>query len=142
MGVPHLPPVLFQVRTGAKAHPSNYEAEPDVRGKWCVGTFGAVGLPESRNANKLRVAAIERRVIVGSPNARLSRFVAAAVRVARDYDSDIDVGYGGREADAKRVLEYLMVLGKARRGEQVLVRAEGKDAGEAIEAYAKPVEGE
>ncbi len=51
-------------------------------------------MPESRNANKLRGAAIERRVIVGSPNARLSRFVAAAVRVARDYGSDITVGYG------------------------------------------------
>ncbi len=73
--------------------------------------------------------AIERRVIVGSPNARLSRFVAAAVRVARDYDSDIDVGYGEREADTKRVLEYLMVLGKARRGEQVLVRPNGKMPG-------------
>ncbi len=85
--------------------------------------------------------AIERRVIVGSPSARLSRFVAAAVRVARSYDSDITVGYAGREADAKRVLESLMVLGKARRGEGVLVRAEGKDPGEAIGAYAKLVEG-
>ena len=86
--------------------------------------------------------AIERRVILGSPNARLSRFVAAAVRVARDYDSDIDVGYGEREADTKRVLEYLMVLGKARRGEEVLLRAKGEDAGEAVEAYAQLVEGE
>ena len=86
--------------------------------------------------------AVERRVIVGSPNARLSRFVAAAVRVARSYDSDITVGYGVREADAKGVLESLMVLGKARRGEQVLVRAEGEDAGEAVEAYAQLVEGE
>jgi phosphotransferase system HPr-like phosphotransfer protein len=78
--------------------------------------------------------AIERRVIVGSPNATLSRFVAAAVRVARGYGSDMTVGYGGREADAKRVLESLMVLGKARRGEWILVRAEGRDAGEATEA--------
>ena len=86
--------------------------------------------------------AVERRVIVGSPDARLSRFAAAAVRVARDHGSDITVGYGEKEADAKRVLESLMVLGKARRGEEILVRAEGKDAGEAIEAYAKLVEGE
>ncbi len=78
---------------------------------------------------------------MGSPSARLSRFVSAAVRVARDYDSDITVSYGGREADAKRVLESLMVLGKARRGEEILVRAEGEDAGEAIEAYAKLVGG-
>ncbi len=60
---------------------------------------------------------IERNVIVGNPYARLSRFVAATVRVARHYDADITVGYGGREADAKRVLESLAVLGKARRGE-------------------------
>jgi phosphotransferase system HPr (HPr) family protein len=90
----------------------------------------------------LRGVAIERRVIVGSPSARLSRFVAAAARVAREYDSNITMGYAGRKADAKRVLESLMVLGKARRGEQVLVRAEGEDAGEAIEAYAKLLEGE
>jgi hypothetical protein len=92
MGVPYLAPVPFQVRTGAKAHPSNYKVEPDVRGKWCVSTFGAVGVPESRNANKRRGFAIERRVIVGSPNVRLSRFVAAAVRLARSYDSDTTVG--------------------------------------------------
>ncbi len=86
--------------------------------------------------------AVERRVIVGSPNARLSRFVAAAVRVARSYRPEITVGYRGREADAKRVLESLMVLGKARRGEEVLLRAKGEDAGEAVEAYAQLVEGE
>ena len=114
MGVPPLPPVPFQVRTGAKAHPSNHQVEPDVRGKWCVGTFGAVGVLESRDANKRRGVAIERRVIVGSTSAALSSFVAAAVGVARGYDSDITVGYGGREADAKRVLESLSVLGKAR----------------------------
>ncbi len=55
-------------------------------------------------------------MIVESASARLSRFVAAAVWVGRTYDSDITVGYGEREADAKRVLESLMVLGKARRG--------------------------
>ena len=94
-------------------------------------------------AEKARVlVAVERRVIVGSPNARLSRFVAAAVGVARSYDSDITVGNRESEADAKRVLESPIVLGKARRGEQVLVRAEGRDAGEAMEAYAKLVEGE
>lgn len=82
--------------------------------------------------------AVERRVIVGSPDARLSRFVAAA---ARDYNSDTTVGYAGRAADAKRVLESLMVLGKARRGEEILVRAEGEDAGEAVEALARFLEG-
>ena len=116
MGVPHLPPVPLQVRTGAMARPSNHAAEPDVRGKWCVGTFEGVGVPESRNASRLRGYAIERRVIVGSPNARLSRFDAAAVWVARTYGSGIIVGYGSREADTERVLESLMVLGKARRG--------------------------
>ena len=70
MGVPHLPPAPLQVRTGAMAHPSNHEAEPDVRVRWCVGTFGAVGV--------------------------------------------ITVVYGGGEADAKKVLESLTVLGKSR----------------------------
>ena len=72
----------------------------------------------------------------------MSRFVAATVKLARDYDAAITVGYGGREADAKRVLESLMVLGKARRGEEVLVRVEGDDAGEAIDALARFLEGE
>jgi hypothetical protein len=70
-------------------------------------------VPESRNASKLRGFAIERRVVVGSPNARLSRFVAAAVTLARRYRPEITVGYRGREADAKRVLESLMVPGKS-----------------------------
>jgi phosphotransferase system HPr-like phosphotransfer protein len=34
-----------------------------------------------------------------------------------------------------------MVLGKARRGEGVLVRAEGRDAGEAIDALVRFLEG-
>ena len=141
-GCLHLVSVPFQVRTGAKAHPSNYEVGPDVRGKWCVGAFGTIGMPESRNTNKRSGFAIERGVIVGSPNARLSRFVAAAGGVARDYDSDITVGYGGREADARRVLETIMVLGEARRGEEIFVRAEGEDAGEAMDALARFLEGE
>ena len=62
----------------------------------------------------------------------MSRFVAAAVRVARDYDADISVGCGGREADAKRLLESLDVLGKPRIGDEVLLRAEGEDADEAL----------
>ncbi len=36
----------------------------------------------------------------------------------------------------------MAVLGKARRGEGVLVRAEGEDAGEALEALARFLEGE
>ena len=73
MGVPPLPPVPFQVRTDAMAHPSNHEARPDVTVRWCVGTFGAVGV--------------------------------------------ITVVYGGGEAVAKKVLESLTVLGKARHPE-------------------------
>ena len=94
-----------------------------------------------KKRKEVRGFAIERTVIVGSPNARLSRFVAAALGVARSYGSDITVGYAGREADAKGVLESLMVLGKARRGEGVLVRAEGRDAGEAIDALVRFLEG-
>lgn len=106
--------------------PSAYRCVPDflqnlyapgVRGKKCVGTFGAVGVLQSRNANNRRGFAVERGVIVGSTNSRLSRFVAAAARVAKSYDSGITMDYRRREADAKTVLESLMVLGKARRGE-------------------------
>ena len=44
-----------------------------------------------KKRKEVRGFAIERTVIVGSPNARLSRFVAAALGVARSYGSDITV---------------------------------------------------
>lgn len=115
-GVPHLPPGSPSSAYRCVPDFLQYPYAPDVSGRWCVGTLGDVGVPESRNANKLGDLAVERRVLVGSPNARLSRFVATSVRAARDYDSDITVGYEGREADVKSVQESMTVLGKVRRG--------------------------
>ena len=61
-------------------------------------------------------------------------FAAAAARFA----SDIRLGRGDREADAKSVL--LLLTLDVRQGDRVVVSAEGPDAEEAVEALCRLVE--
>jgi len=60
------------------------------------------------------------------------------IQAAKQFESDIKVSYDKREANAKSILSVL-TLG-AERGAVVTVRAEGKDADEALEALKTLVE--
>jgi len=60
------------------------------------------------------------------------------IQTAKQFESNIKVSYDKREANAKSILSVL-TLG-AERGAVVTVRAEGKDADEALEALKTLVE--
>lgn len=60
------------------------------------------------------------------------------VKTASQFDADIRASYQGREANAKSSLQVL-TLG-AGQGAEIVVRAEGEDADEALEALSKLVE--
>jgi phosphocarrier protein HPr len=66
-----------------------------------------------------------------------ARPAANFVKTAMRFDSHVWVATSEREADAKSLLSVL-ALG-ARRGTSLRLRAEGDDAGEAIEALAATV---
>jgi phosphotransferase system HPr (HPr) family protein len=68
-----------------------------------------------------------------------ARPAADFVRAAMTFEAELWVAAGEREVDAKSLLSIL-ALG-ARRGSTLTLRAEGPDAGAAIEALAAHVAG-
>ena len=68
-----------------------------------------------------------------------ARPAAQFVRTAMGFDSDVVIGVGDREADAKSLLSVL-ALG-ARGGTTVRLRADGGDADAALDALAACVAG-
>ncbi len=60
------------------------------------------------------------------------------VETAGKFEADVRASYEGREVNAKSILQVL-TLG-AEQGAEISVRAEGEDAGEALEALTELVE--
>ena len=60
------------------------------------------------------------------------------VQSAKQFESDIRVSHGERQANAKSIL-HVLALG-ADQGAVITVRAEGDDAGEALEALKALIE--
>lgn len=77
---------------------------------------------------------VEREVVVVPEAGLHARPAKELVKKARGYSSDIVVVKDGQEANAKSPLK-LMTLG-AKKGDTVLVRAEGEDEEAAAEAVA------
>ena len=77
---------------------------------------------------------VEREVVVVPEAGLHARPAKELVKKARSYSSDIVVVKDGQEANAKSPLK-LMTLG-AKKGDTVLVRAEGEDEEAAAEAVA------
>ncbi len=67
-----------------------------------------------------------------------ARPAAAFVKEANEFESDITVLHGERTANAKSILNVL-TLG-AHKGAQIVIRAEGADADQALEALKEMVE--
>ena len=74
----------------------------------------------------------EREATVGPEQGLHARPAAQIVKKAKQFSSKIVVAKGEREANAKSVLK-LGTLG-ARKGDKVIIRAEGDDAEEAVNA--------
>ncbi len=78
---------------------------------------------------------VEREAIVGPDEGLHARPAAEFVRTAKRFSSEIVVVKGGREANAKSSLK-LMTL-RARKGDTLVIRAEGDDAQEAVDALVE-----
>jgi phosphotransferase system HPr (HPr) family protein len=74
----------------------------------------------------------ERTVIVMAEVGLHARVAANFVKTASRFSSAVRVRHGDREANAKSILEIL-TLGAAHRAE-ITMRADGDDAGEALDA--------
>jgi phosphocarrier protein HPr len=77
----------------------------------------------------------ERETTVGPEAGLHARPAARFVKTAKQFASKITVIKGEREANAKSSLK-LMTLG-AKKGDKVVIRAEGDDAEEAVNALVE-----
>jgi phosphotransferase system HPr (HPr) family protein len=77
---------------------------------------------------------VERETTVGPEEGLHARPATRFVQTAKQFSSRITVSKGDREANAKSPMK-IMTLG-AKKGEKVIIRAEGDDAEEAVEALA------
>jgi phosphocarrier protein HPr len=77
---------------------------------------------------------VEREVVVVPEAGLHARPAAMFVKEAKRYNSDIVVVKGETEANAKSSLK-LMTLG-AKHGDKLIIRADGEDENDAVEALA------
>lgn len=78
---------------------------------------------------------VERTVTVAPPEGLHARPAAQFVHAAKEFEAEIVVVCGEREASAKSQLR-VMQLG-AKHGAQILIRADGPDAEEAVAALSE-----
>lgn len=78
---------------------------------------------------------VERETVVGPEEGLHARPAARFVKTAKQFSSEIVVIKGEREANAKSSLK-IMTLG-AKKGDKIVVRAEGEDAEEAVNALVE-----
>ena len=77
----------------------------------------------------------ERKTAIGPEEGLHARPAAQFVKTAKGFSSDIVVIKGEKEANAKSSLK-IMTLG-ARKGDIIVIRAEGDDAREAVDALTE-----
>ncbi len=80
---------------------------------------------------------VERETTIGPQQGLHARPAKEFVEKARQFDSEIKVIKGEREANAKSPIK-LMTLG-AKKDEKITIRAEGDDAREAVDALVELV---
>jgi phosphocarrier protein HPr len=83
---------------------------------------------------------VKKETMVGPPEGLHARPAAQFVKTAKGFSSEIVVIKGEKEANAKSSLK-IMTLG-AKQGDVVMIRAEGGDAEEAVEALAELISAE
>ncbi len=78
----------------------------------------------------------EREATVGPEEGIHGRPAARFVKAAKQFSSQIVVIKDGREVNAKSVMKLTTGLA-AKKGEKIIIRAEGEDAEEAVDALAE-----
>ena len=76
---------------------------------------------------------VERETTVGPEAGIHGRPAARFLKAAKGFSSDIVIVKGDREVNAKSILK---ITGLAKKGEKITIRAEGKDAEQAVETLA------
>ena len=84
------------------------------------------------------VQKVQRTVVVTNPQGLHARPAEMFVRLARQFESRIELDRDGRRVEATNIID-LLTLGAAKGTELVLV-AEGSDAQDAVDALAKLVD--
>jgi phosphocarrier protein len=82
----------------------------------------------------------ERTFIIKNKLGLHARAANLVVQLASNFESIITVDKDGIEANAKSIMGLLLLA--AGQGSQIVVRAQGQDAKEAIEEIGKLIEGE
>lgn len=81
----------------------------------------------------------ERRVRIGNRLGLHARAAAKLVHLANRYLAEIRIEKDGLEVNAKSIMGVLMLA--ANRDSEVIVRAQGPDAAEAVEAIRELIDG-
>jgi phosphocarrier protein HPr len=76
----------------------------------------------------------EREATVGPEEGIHGRPAAQFIKTAKRFSSQIVVIKGDREVNAKSVMK---MTGLAKKGERIIIRAEGEDAEEAVDTLAE-----
>ena len=76
----------------------------------------------------------EREATVGPEAGLHGRPAAQFIKTAKRFSSQIVVIKGDREVNAKSVMK---ITGLAKKGEKIIIRAEGEDAEQAVDALAE-----
>jgi phosphocarrier protein HPr len=77
---------------------------------------------------------VEKETTVGAEEGLHARPAAQFVKTAKGFSSEIVVVKGDKEANAKSSMKIMTLA--AKKGDEIVIRAEGEDAEEAVEALA------
>ena len=83
---------------------------------------------------------VEKETMVGPEAGLHARPAAQFVKMAKQFSSEITVIKGEREANAKSSLK-VMALG-AKKGDRIIIRAEGEDSQEAVDTLVELISAE
>ncbi len=83
---------------------------------------------------------VQKTVVISNPQGLHARPAELLVRLAMQFESDVEVIRDGQRVDAKSILNVL-TLG-AGQGTEITLQAQGADAQEAVEALARLIESE
>ena len=78
----------------------------------------------------------QRETTVGPEEGIHGRPAARILKAAKSFSSQISLVKGDREVNAKSIIK---ITGFARKGEKLIVRAEGEDAEQAVEILAEVI---
>ena len=83
---------------------------------------------------------VQKTVVISNPQGLHARPAELLVRLAMQFESDVEVIRDGQCVDAKSIL-HVLTLG-AGQGTEITLQAQGADAQEAVEALVRLIESE